>query len=90
MPDVDIETKYFNSTKKPEWRCRYCSKRYAINGGTRLIKVHLTASHGISELSSCQERANKRQTTIEDALVTALANPQKRRRLSRKFDWVKD
>lgn len=85
MPDVDIETKYFNSTDKPEWRCRYCSKRYAINGGTRLIKLHLTGNHGISELSLCQERAKKRQTTIEDALVTALANPQKRRR-SGKFD----
>jgi hypothetical protein len=89
MPDTDIETKYFNSSNRLEWRCRYCSKRYAINGGTRLIKWHLTRTHGISELSLRQERANKRQISIEDALITATANPQKRRRLTGKLISIK-
>jgi hypothetical protein len=85
MPDSNIETKYFSSTNRPEWRCRYCSKKYATNGGTRQIKAHLTEIHGISELSLRQERANKRQISIEDALITATSNPQKRRRLSSKL-----
>lgn len=81
MPDPDIGTKYYSNTSKLEWRCKYCSKRYTINGGTRLIKSHLHADHGISELSIRQERSVKRQISIQDALVTATSNPQKRRRL---------
>ena len=59
MPDIDIGTKYYSSTNKLEWRCKYCSKRYTLNGGTRLIKVHLKADHDISELSTRQEQINK-------------------------------
>ena len=81
MPDVDIGTKYFSTTNKLEWRCKYCSKKYAVNGGTRLIKVHLKADHDVSELSARQERSIKRQLSIQDALITATSNPQKRRRL---------
>jgi hypothetical protein len=81
MPDIDIRTKYYGTTNKLEWRCKYCSKRYTINGGTRLIKAHLKADHSISELSIRQERSVKRQILIQDALITATSNPQKRRRL---------
>ena len=81
MPDPDIRTKYYSTTSKLEWRCKYCSKRYTINRGTRLIKSHLHADHGISELSIQQERSVKRQMSIQDVLVTATSNPQKRRRL---------
>ena len=79
MPDIDISTQYFNTANKLEWRCKYCSKAYLLNGGTRLIKRHLQANHDISELSLRQERARKRQMSIEDSLITATANPQKRR-----------
>ena len=79
MPDVDISTQYFSTANKLEWRCKYCSKAYLLNGGTRLIKRHLQANHNISELSLRQERARKRQMSIEDSLMTATANPQKRR-----------
>jgi hypothetical protein len=85
MPDIDIGTKYYSTTNKLEWRCKYCSKRYAINGGTRLIKVHLKVDHDISELSTRQERSIKRQISIQDALITATSNPQKRRRLGGKL-----
>ena len=75
MLDIDIKTKYFNSSNWLEWRCRYYSKRYAINGGTRVIKLHLTGTHSNSKLSLRQERANKRQLSIENALITATNNP---------------
>jgi hypothetical protein len=89
MPDIDIGTKYYSTTNKLEWRCKYCSKRYAINGGTRLIKVHLKADHDITELSTRQEQSIKRQISIQDALITATSNPQKRRRLSGKLFSIK-
>jgi hypothetical protein len=81
MPDKDIGTKYYNTTNKLEWRCRYCTKRYTINGGTRLIKLYLKSTHDISELSARQERSIKRQMSITDSLAAATSNPQKRRRL---------
>ena len=81
MPDIDIGTEYYNTTNRLEWRCKYCSKRYTINGGTRLIKAHLRIDHSIGELSVRQERSVKRQMLLQDALITATMNPQKRRRL---------
>ena len=89
MPDIDIGTKYYSITNKLEWRCKYCSKRYTLNGGTRLIKVHLKSDHDISELSVRQERSIKRQLSIQDALITAISNPQKRRRLTGKLISIK-
>jgi hypothetical protein len=42
MPDVDPETKYWSKINgQLEWRCKYCPKRYALNGGTRCMKSHL-------------------------------------------------
>jgi hypothetical protein len=84
MPDIDIGTKYYSTTNRLEWRCKYCTKRYAINGGTRLIKTHLKSDHNISELSLRQEQSIKRQISIQDALITATSNPQKRRCLNGK------
>src|ERR1700742_467834 len=89
MPDIDTGTKYYSSINKLEWRCKYCSKRYALNSGTRLIKVHLKADHDISELSIRQERSIKRQLSIQDALITTTSKPQKRYRLSGKLISIK-
>jgi hypothetical protein len=36
MPDPNTEYRYFNRGKE-EWRCKYCSKAYSTNGGTRVI-----------------------------------------------------
>ena len=82
MPDPNPETKYYSQTSnKLEWRCRYCSKRYSLNGGTRCIMSHLKATHDINQDSPRREKARKRQLSIEDALISGLSNPQKRRRL---------
>jgi hypothetical protein len=80
MPDLDPETLYYHpTTTKLEWRCKYCPKKYAINGGTRLMKQHLITAHEISEGSSRQERLIKRQRTIEDAITFGEKHPRKRR-----------
>lgn len=82
MPDPNPETKYYSQiSNKLEWRCRYCPKRYSLNGGTRCIMSHLNATHDINQRSPREERAKKRQLSIEDALTSGLSNPQKRRRL---------
>ena len=76
MPDLDIKTKYYLTTNSQlKWRCKYCPKRYALNGGTRCIKSYLKTIHNISEDSPREERAKKRQLFIKDALATGLANP---------------
>jgi hypothetical protein len=80
MPDSDTETLYYHpNTRKVEWRCKYCPKKYAINGGTRLIKQHLAASYEISESSPRQARVLQRQRTIEEAIIFGQNNPRKRR-----------
>jgi ribosomal protein L35 len=79
MPDLDTETLYYHPiTRKLEWRCKYCSKRYTINGGTRLIKQHLITAHEILERSPRQERIIKRQRTIEEAITFGEKHPRKR------------
>jgi hypothetical protein len=75
MPDIDTGTKYYSTTNKLEWRCKYCTKRYVVNGGTRLIKVYLKVDHNISELLVRQERSIKRQLLIQDTLITTTSNP---------------
>ena len=80
MPDSDIESLYYYpGTTKLEWRCKYCPKRYTINGGTRVIKSHLSSTHGIAENSPRQERSIQRQRTIKEAIAFGQANPRKRR-----------
>jgi hypothetical protein len=80
MPDLDVDTKYHNqTTNKLEWRCKYCPKKYTVNGGTRCIKAHLKYSHEVTELSPRAEKAQKRQRSIEEAMVAGTGNPQKRR-----------
>ena len=80
MPDIDPESLYYHPTsRKVEWRCKYCLKKYAINGGTRLIKLHLISAHDISENSPRQERIIKRQRTIEEAIISRENNLRKRR-----------
>jgi hypothetical protein len=80
MPNSNIESLYYHpGTTKLEWRCKYCPKRYTINGGTRVIKLHLTSVHGIIENSPRQERIIQRQRTIEEAVAFGQENPRKRR-----------
>ena len=80
MPDADPESLYYHpTTTKLEWRCQYCSKRYALNGSIRVVKQHLIAAHKISESSPRQQRVLKRQRTIEQAIISGQDNPRKRR-----------
>ena len=82
MPDPDPQTQYFNkNTGKPEWRCRYCTRRYATTGGTRAIMEHLK-THNIEENSTRETRAINQQASIQNAMDIARENPQKRRRLN--------
>ena len=79
MPDLDAETLYYHpTTGKLEWRCKYCPKRYTLNGGTRVIKLHLISAHKILESSTRQERLLKRQRTIEEAITFGEKHPRKR------------
>lgn len=82
MPDSDPETKYYSSRNRNqlEWRCRYCSKRYALNGGTRLIRAHLRHSHEITQDSPRADKFKKRQQTIQEAMETGETQNHKRRR----------
>lgn len=82
MPDPDPQTQYFNkNTGKQEWRCRYCTRRYATTGGTRAIMEHLK-THNIEENSTRETRAINQQASIQNAMDMARENPQKRRRLN--------
>ena len=79
MPDLDAETLYYHpTTGKLEWRCKYCPKRYTLNGGTSIMKQHLKSVHGILESSPRQERLLKRQRTIEEAITFREKHPRKR------------
>lgn len=85
MPDLDTETLYYHpATGKLEWRCKYCPKRYTLNGGTFIMKQHLKSAHKISERSARQERLLKRQRTIEEA--NTLGEEYRRKRQHITFD----
>ena len=79
MPDLDAETLYYHpTTGKLEWRCKYCPKRYALNGGTSIMKQHLQSAYRILASSSRQERLIKRQRTIKEAITFGEKHPRKR------------
>jgi hypothetical protein len=79
MPDLDTEALYYHPLiRKLEWRCKYCPKRYTVNGSICLIKQHLVVAHDISERSPRQERLIKRQRTIEEANAFGERHPRKR------------
>jgi hypothetical protein len=82
MPDPDIKRRYTNRAGKEEWRCKYCSKSYCTNGGTRIIQNHLQSSHHLEESSSREILLKKRQVSIEDALTQAGESRVTRRRLT--------
>jgi hypothetical protein len=83
MPDKDPETKYFNLTNgRMEWRCKYCPKKYLLNGGTRCPKVHLRVIHSIDEKTSRDNKTGKRQLSMEESVAMAKKHPHGRRRLS--------
>ena len=49
MPDIDIQTKYYNAiTGLEEWRCRYYSTTYIISGSTSGPQRHLEGHHELS------------------------------------------
>ena len=79
MPDLDTETLYYHpTTGKLEWRCKYCPKRYTLNGGTSIMKQHLISAHKILDSSRRQEHLLKRQRTIEEAITFGEKHPRKR------------
>jgi hypothetical protein len=80
MPAEDIETRYTSNNGKDLWKCKYCTKTYATNGGTSVIKKHLSEKHHIGDLSQRQTQAIKRQMTLQEAHNTNATT--KRRRLS--------
>ena len=82
MPDEDLEAKYYNSSGKEEWRCKYCSKTYATNGGNSCIKRHLLEKHVKTEKSSRENISAKRQRSIEHSLELADNQSFKRRKLN--------
>jgi hypothetical protein len=49
MPDLERETRYQSIDGRDEWRCRYCSRRYLIDGGTAIITNHLISIHSLQE-----------------------------------------
>ena len=81
MPDPDPEYRYFYKGKE-EWRCKYCSKAYSTNGGTRVIQRHLFEKHTKSEKSSRENISAKRQQSIEHALELSQDQSFKRRKLN--------
>jgi hypothetical protein len=82
MPSANPETKYVNwKTKREEWRCKYCEKKYSLNGGTVIIKTHLL-EHGITDESPRLLTTKKRQLSIEEAVT----NGESRSRLRRKLN----
>lgn len=86
MPHEDPEHRYFGKKGSEEWRCRYCSKAYSCNGGTRVIKDHLVDIHNIEDSSARATVSLKRQLTIEKTLSNG--KPTKRRRLSPSGDTL--
>jgi hypothetical protein len=83
MLDKDPKTKYINQTnRRIEWRCKYCSKKYLLNSGTRCPKAHLRTIHLIHETSPRDNKTKKRQLSIEDSITIAKKHLHSRRRLS--------
>jgi hypothetical protein len=83
MPDEDPETKYINQTNgRIEWRCKYYSKKYLLNGGTRCPKAYLRTIHSIHKTSSRDNKTKKRQLSMEDLITIAKKHPYSCRRLS--------
>lgn len=77
MASADTRIAYGNAKYCPEsW-----GKAYRLNGGNTAIKTHLK-SHGISEDSPRQERAERQQSVIDTTQKEGLIHPQKRRRLN--------
>ncbi|KAH9206307.1 hypothetical protein DL95DRAFT_487676 [Leptodontidium sp. 2 PMI_412] len=76
MPDEDIQTMYFNQyTGKPEWRCRYCEKAYALSGSTSGPGTHLEVVHKLSRDSPRTAKAQNIKNSLETAFAQAAANP---------------
>src|SRR3981081_430457 len=77
MPNSNPETKYYSKANWLKWRCKYCPKKYTLNGGTCCMKSHLKDIHDISKNSPQEEKVKKRQLTIENAFISGSSNPQK-------------
>jgi hypothetical protein len=79
---VEEQHVFYNLAGKREWRCRFCRQNYQLSRGTHAIKRHLNDAHAIFEDSPADIRAKNVQIDIQNAMDTALANPQKRRKLN--------
>ena len=82
MPDPDTKYRYFSTTGKEEWRCKYYSKAYSTNRGTRVIQRHLLEKHTKTKKSSQENISVKRQRSIEHALELSQNQSFKRRKLN--------
>ena len=78
----DMETIFKNQKGEKEWRCRYCTTDYQLSGGTSNIEKHLNKIHELFEDSPKDKRAKNQQIALDQAMASAEANPQKRRRLN--------
>ncbi|KAF7915839.1 uncharacterized protein EAE98_010919 [Botrytis deweyae] len=82
MPDTDSNTIYLDNRGKVQWRCHYCKQKYLESDGTRIIAVHLRIYHSISEASPREERRERVQATIQQAIQNASKSAGfKRRRM---------
>jgi hypothetical protein len=81
MPNDDRQTKYQSDDGRDEWRCRYCSQSYLVDGGTAIITSHLTTKHGLEAESTRDQQVKNQQRTINEAFREAENYPQKKRKL---------
>jgi hypothetical protein len=58
-----------------------------VNGGTRIIALHLEKEHHVLVDTPRQRAIKKRQISIQDAMETAKLNPRKRRRTAPLLSW---
>jgi hypothetical protein len=77
----DIQEVFYNAEGKEEWRCRFCTQNYLLSGGNHAIKKHLTIQHDIYEDSPVDKKVKNIQIAIQSAITSAMANPQKRKKL---------
>jgi len=57
-------------------------QNYVLSSGTSTISRHLEEYHDIKEDTSADKRAKNIQINIEEAIISAAENPQKRRKLN--------
>ena len=82
MPDPNTKYRYFSTRGKEEQRCKYCSKAYSTNRGTRVIQRHLLKKYTKTKKSSRENISAKRQRSIKHALKLSKNQSFKRQKLN--------